>query len=400
MASANSVKSARVVEFATGKVLYELELPPEKKVTGIHANGNQWAGGFGPKTPAWSIADGKYLGEQGVSTLQRGIVPMRETREGSRVVRVYQLTNRTAIGTPPGTRIEVWDAAKLDAPNQPLFSIAEPTTSMQALLSPDGKRLFTFLGPGGGRGTNSQLTLYSTGTGRPLVTLPMLPGTNLLNNMGIGSGTPTLRASGSAWTPTANWSATTSGRARRNTLTMFNVTQLLDAANRGDRQAAADLLPLVYDELRKLAAAKMAQEKPGHTLDATALVHEAYLKLTGRQSFESRSHFLRAAAGAMRRILVDHARARNATKRGGGQRVELESGHLATDPPDSDLEALDEALSRLAAEHPQQAELVQLRFFGGLSLTECAGVLGVSARTADTWWAYARAWLSVEMNKT
>lgn len=181
---------------------------------------------------------------------------------------------------------------------------------------------------------------------------------------------------------------------------MSDVTRLLDAAHAGDRQAAADLLPLVYEELRKLAAVKMANEKPGHSLDATALVHEAYLKLTGARSFESRSHFLRAAAEAMRRILVDHARARNAAKRGGGRRVETELDQLACDPPDADLEALDEALTRLAVEYPQQAELVQMRFFGGLTLQKCADALGVSARTADTWWAFARAWLSVTFSKS
>lgn len=182
---------------------------------------------------------------------------------------------------------------------------------------------------------------------------------------------------------------------------MTDVPKHLEAANRGERQGAAELLPLVYDELRKLAAAKMAREKSGHTLDATALVHEAYLRLAGRHSFESRSHFLRASAQAMRRILVDHARARNAAKRGGGgRRVELESGQLATHPTDADVEALDEALARFAVEHPKQAELVQLRYFGGLTLDECAEVLGVSARTADTWWAYARAWLGVELGKS
>jgi RNA polymerase sigma factor (TIGR02999 family) len=163
---------------------------------------------------------------------------------------------------------------------------------------------------------------------------------------------------------------------------MTPITRLLEAAHRGDRQAAAELLPLVYDELRKLAAAKMAQEKPGHTLEATALVHEAYLRLTGGQPFESKSHFLRAAAEAMRRILVDHARARNAAKRGGkAQRVALESHHLASCPPDEDIEALDEALSRLAHEHPHQAELVQLRYFVGLSLDHCSESLGLSCLT-------------------
>jgi RNA polymerase sigma factor (TIGR02999 family) len=161
----------------------------------------------------------------------------------------------------------------------------------------------------------------------------------------------------------------------------------------------AELLPQVYDELRKLAAAKLAGEKPGHTLDATALVHEAYLKLGGERSFATRSDYLQAAAQAMRRILVDHARAKNAAKRGGGRRVELEADHLVSPPPDDGLEALDEALTKLAIEHPQLAELVQLRRFGGLTLDQCAEVLGISARTADTWWAYARSWLGVELSK-
>ena len=160
----------------------------------------------------------------------------------------------------------------------------------------------------------------------------------------------------------------------------------------------AELLPQVYDELRKLAAAKLAGERPGHTLDATALVHEAFLKLGGERSFATRSDYLQAAAQAMRRILVDHARARNAAKRGGG-RVQLEADHRVSQPPNDDIEALDEALTRLAAEHPQMAELVQLRRFGGLTLDQCAEVLGISARTADSWWAYARAWLSVELSK-
>ena len=161
----------------------------------------------------------------------------------------------------------------------------------------------------------------------------------------------------------------------------------------------AELLPQVYDELRKLAAAKLASEKPGQTLDATALVHEAYLKLGGERSFATRSDYLKAAAQAMRRILVDRARARNAAKRGGGRRVDLESDCLVSQPPDDAVEALDDALSRLAVEQPQLAELVQLRRFGGLTLAQCAEVLGVSARTADTWWAYARAWLAVELKE-
>jgi RNA polymerase sigma factor (TIGR02999 family) len=161
----------------------------------------------------------------------------------------------------------------------------------------------------------------------------------------------------------------------------------------------AEFLPQVYAELRRLAAAKLATERPGHTLDATGLVHEAFLKLGGERSFASRTDYLRAAAAAMRRILVDHARARNAAKRGGGKRVDLEPDELAESIADGQIEALDELLNRLAAERPQVAELVQLRRFGGLTLEECAETLGVSARTADTWWAYARAWLAVELNR-
>ncbi len=159
----------------------------------------------------------------------------------------------------------------------------------------------------------------------------------------------------------------------------------------------AELLPQVYDELRKLAAAKLASEQPGHSLDATALVHEVFLKLGGERSFASRSDYLQAAAQAMRRILVDRARARNAAKRGGGRRIDLESDYLAVLPLDDRLVALDDALSRLALQHPKLAELVQLRYFGGRTLAESADVLGVSPRTADTWWAFARAWLAVEL---
>lgn len=160
-----------------------------------------------------------------------------------------------------------------------------------------------------------------------------------------------------------------------------------------------ELLPQVYDELRKLAAAKLTHERAGQTLDATGLVHEAFLKLGGERTFASRNDYLQAAAQAMRRILVDRARARNALKRGSGRRVELDSIHLAVDPDDENLSAIDEALKRLAAEKSQLAELVELRYFGGLTLAECADVLAVSARTADTWWAYARAWLAVELKE-
>ena len=161
----------------------------------------------------------------------------------------------------------------------------------------------------------------------------------------------------------------------------------------------AELLPQVYGELRKLAAAKLAGEKPGHTLDATALVHEAFMKLGGDRSFESRTDYLRAAAQAMRRILVDHARARNAAKRDGGKRVDLDPDGFAESIVDQKIEALDEALDRLAIEQPKMAELVQLKRFGGLTLDECAEALGVSPRTADVWWAYSRAWLAVEIDR-
>ena len=178
---------------------------------------------------------------------------------------------------------------------------------------------------------------------------------------------------------------------------MSDVTRLLEAAKGGDRQAAAALLPLVYDELRKLAAARMAAENPGHTLDATALVHEAYLRLTGGQSFESRSHFMRAAAEAMRRILVDHARGRIAEKRGGrGQRVPLDEAVRWTESPDHIL-ALEDALSRFAVEEPRKAELVVMRFFAGMTIPEAAQALGVSVPTAERWWAYARTWLYADL---
>jgi RNA polymerase sigma factor (TIGR02999 family) len=159
------------------------------------------------------------------------------------------------------------------------------------------------------------------------------------------------------------------------------------------------LVPQVYDELRKLAAARLVSEKPGQTLDATALVHEAFLKLGGERSFATKGDYLKAASQAMRRILVDHARARNAAKRRGGRRIDLDSDLLSVPPPDDIVEALDDALSILAAEQPQIAELVQLRHFGGLTLAQCADVLGVSPRTADTWWAYARAWLAVRLKE-
>lgn len=173
---------------------------------------------------------------------------------------------------------------------------------------------------------------------------------------------------------------------------MPNVTHLLDAAAQGDRRAAAELLPLVYAELRKLAAAKMAQEKPGQTLEPTALVHEAYLRLVGDQQFDHRGHFFAAAAEAMRRILVDAARRKAAEKHGGGQhRVDLPD--LPTPPEPERLLALDEALSRLAAEDALAARIVELHHFAGLGHEAIATTLGITIYLARQKWTYARAWL-------
>jgi RNA polymerase sigma factor (TIGR02999 family) len=177
---------------------------------------------------------------------------------------------------------------------------------------------------------------------------------------------------------------------------MHEVTQLLNAIERGEAQAAGRLLPLVYDELRKLAAQKLAREAPGQTLAATALVHEAYLRLAagGEHGWDSRGHFFAAAAEAMRRILVENARRKKRLKHGGGrQRVPLEGVVAPMDRLSDDLEALDEALTRLAAEDPLKARLVELRFFAGLSVEDAGRCLGISRATADRWWAYARAWL-------
>ena len=178
---------------------------------------------------------------------------------------------------------------------------------------------------------------------------------------------------------------------------MSDVTRLLDAAAAGDRQAAADLLPLVYDELRQLAAARLAQEKPGQTLQATALVHEAYLRLVGGdqpQDWDGRGHFFAAAAEAMRRILVDHVRHKKSLK-GGGElaRIELCENAAAAPERSDEILAVDEALAGLAAADPQAAELVKLRYFAGMSIDETAQALNISPRSADRLWAYARAWL-------
>jgi RNA polymerase sigma factor (TIGR02999 family) len=173
-----------------------------------------------------------------------------------------------------------------------------------------------------------------------------------------------------------------------------DVTRLLEAANCGDKQAAAELLPLVYDELRKLAAARMAAEAPDHTLQPTALVHEGYLRLVGDQRFDGRGHFFAAAAEAMRRILVDAARRRDAGKRGGDrERVAFVPDEIAVPERADELLAVSDALDGLAAVDPQAAELVKLRYFAGLSVDEAAAALGTSTRTAERLWVYARTWL-------
>jgi RNA polymerase sigma factor (TIGR02999 family) len=185
---------------------------------------------------------------------------------------------------------------------------------------------------------------------------------------------------------------------------MSEVTRILSDIAQGNAQAAGQLLPLVYDELRKLAAARMAEEAPGNTLNATALVHEAYLRLVGPEDaprWDSRGHFFAAAAEAMRRILVDAARRKKREKHGGDRiRVDLNAAQPAAPDPRDDLVALDAALTRLAGVDPQAANLVELRHFTGLSVHEAAKALGISPRSADRVWAFARAWLHRELTGT
>jgi RNA polymerase sigma factor (TIGR02999 family) len=184
---------------------------------------------------------------------------------------------------------------------------------------------------------------------------------------------------------------------------MSDVTHILNAIEAGDLHAAAQLLPLVYDELRKLAAHRLAQEKPGQTLQATALVHEAYLRLVNAddaQSWDSRRHFFAAAAEAMRRILVEKARRKRGVKHGGQRvRVDLEEALVIADEPREDLLELDELLEQLAGADPRAAELVKLRFFAGLTGDQSAEVLGISPRAVDLLWAYARAWLFEKLQR-
>ena len=183
---------------------------------------------------------------------------------------------------------------------------------------------------------------------------------------------------------------------------MSEVTRILAAIERGDVRAVDELFPIVYQELRRLAAWRMSKESPGQTLQATALVHEAYLRLVGaeKQNWSSRGHFFSAAAEAMRRILIENARRKKRIKYGGDrQRVDIDDAQLANEEPSEDIVALDEALAKLAEEDPEVADLVKLRYFAGLTLEEAAEALGVSSRTADRYWSYARAWLYQEITR-
>ena len=178
------------------------------------------------------------------------------------------------------------------------------------------------------------------------------------------------------------------------------VTRILSAIRNGNAQAAKELLPLVYDELRRLAAIKLARETPGQTLQPTALVHEAWLRLGGQenQAWNGRPHFFGAAAEAMRRILIDNARRKRARRHGGGQqRMDVQEMEIAAAMMDDDLLAVNAALERFATQDQQKAELVKLRYFTGLTINEAAEILGVSPPTAKRWWAYARAWLHKEI---
>jgi len=185
---------------------------------------------------------------------------------------------------------------------------------------------------------------------------------------------------------------------------MSDLTQIIHAMEHGDPRAAEELLPLVYEELRKLAAVRMANEAAGHTLQPTALVHEAWLRLAGNDAqiqFANRAHFFAAAAEAMRRILIERARRKSAEKRGGDwQRIDLDKVDIAADADDETLLLVNESLEKLALEDAKAAEIAKLRFFGGLTLEEAGQVLGVTDRTAKRYWAYARAWLFDEMRQT
>jgi RNA polymerase sigma factor (TIGR02999 family) len=183
---------------------------------------------------------------------------------------------------------------------------------------------------------------------------------------------------------------------------MTEVTRILSAVEQGDPQASEQLLPLVYDELRKLAAQRLTKEAPGQTLQATALVHEAYLRLVGEseeQHWKSRGHFFAAAAEAMRRILIDQARHKDSQRRGGGRKRQPLDLEIAAPEPSLDVLALHEALERFEQVDPVKSELVKLRYFAGLTLPQAAKIVGISRTTADRYWSYARAWLHAELKK-
>lgn len=184
---------------------------------------------------------------------------------------------------------------------------------------------------------------------------------------------------------------------------MNEVTQILNAVAQGDHQAAEQLLPLVYEELRQLATQKLTHEKPGQTLQPTALVHEAYLRLVGEERegrWDSRGHFFAAAAEAMRRILIESARRKRSQKQGGGlKRLDAAEAELEMPEPVEDLLALDEALNKLAEKDPRKAELVKLRYFAGMTIEEAAGALDISTATAKRWWTFTRAWLYQEITR-
>ena len=183
---------------------------------------------------------------------------------------------------------------------------------------------------------------------------------------------------------------------------MSDVTRILTAIEQGDVKAADQLLPLVYEELRRLAAQKMSRESPGQTLQATALVHEAYIRLVGSetQNWKGRTHFFTAAAEAMRRILIDNARHKKSLKHAGGHQIaNLDNAEFAIEEPSEDIIALDEALAKLTVEDPVKANLVKLRYFAGLTIKQAADILGISRATADRYWSYSRVWLFHETSK-
>jgi len=192
-------------------------------------------------------------------------------------------------------------------------------------------------------------------------------------------------------------------RIKPNSSGMNDFTQVLERAQGGDPQAAAELLPLVYGELRRLAAAKMAREAPGHTLQPTALVHEAWLRLVGDEGhakFQNRAHFFAAAAEAMRRILIENARRKRAARHGGGQaRLDVNELEIAAAAKDDELMAVSDALEKFAVRNKEKAELIKLRYFVGLTTEEAAEVLGISVPTADRWWNFSRAWLFEEIER-